>query len=167
MMRNRAVRDRESIEDLSNMMNNSSPDRVNNDFNAPAGARVTSGAMRSANALGAGGGGSGGGGGGGAGGGAPAQGGGGGGPATTESGLSFGGAAAGAAATTGKSARKRRNSGKNPFSNMFGKDKGARRNTASVIERDIHKSNIKLFEKISERYDRVERENRLINIVRE
>lgn len=155
--------DSAAIDDLRDIMNSDDPTRANShDFVAPGAAKISGGG--GSGGGGGGGGGAAGGGGGGGGGGAPSE---------AEAGQSGSSRAAREArvkyanAGSGNSGSSRNNANrrKNPFDQMFKKDKNTR-STASVVEKDIQSKKVDLFERISKRYDNIIQQRRLKNIVK-
>jgi hypothetical protein len=150
---------RKAIEDLGGIIDNTSADSFDNGFN-----KVGAGSF---NKTSQGGGGTASAPGGGAGGGAaPGKGKAGGQDkfSVSKSG-GLGSFSSGAGGKTGFSSGgsgRKKNSSKNPFSNMFGSKKG--RSVASQGNNDIAPANSALFDKISKRYGKISAENRLINL---
>jgi len=147
---------RQAIEDLGGIIDNTVADSFDGSFDAPGAGKLGKGS------LGGGGGGSGGAGGGGGGGGAPgkAKSGKQNNFAPTKTGLS--GFSSGTSSSFASGGSKSKSKSKNPFSSMFGSKKG--RTVASKVTNDIAPANSMLFDKISKRYDKVNAENRLINL---
>ena len=152
---------RAAIQDLGGMIDNTSADSFDNQFDKIG---VGSFAKKGLGGGGGSGGGASGGGGGGGGGAAKGKAGGQDNFAVSKSGGagSFQSGSGGKAGfgTGGSSSKK--NSSKNPFSNMFGSKKG--RSVASQGNNDIAPANSALFDKISKRYGKIAAENRLINL---
>jgi len=151
---------RAAIQDLGGMIDNTSADSFDNKFD-----KIGAGSFAKKGL----------GGGGGSGGGAAGGGGGGGGAAKGKAGgqnkfsvSKSGGAGSFQSGSGGKAgfgtggSSSKKNSSKNPFSNMFGSKKG--RNVASQVNNDIAPANSALFDKISKRYGKIAAENRLINL---